>query len=345
MSNDSKSNAVNEYGFEWPPKFNNDVHSSYLDKKLKKDKRYIPQWEALNGSYIRSKALKKMVRKGIPRQYRSDVWMSLSSAKKYMLENEGKYCDLTAKSCDAKIYSKIKDTNGEAQLDIIQRDLSRTFPENPSFKDPILQNNLQDILMAYCLYKPDVGYCQGLNYVVGSLLLATQQPDGKLLPENCFWLLVALMDIIPDYHSVKMSCLNPDCLVLAQLIEKKMPQTHSKVSSFGLPIQMFVTKWFVCLFVDILPFHTVLHVWDTLFYEGFKILFRVAVYQFRLHKYELCAIEDPSQLAFTFREMFWDCKAWDNYEHMKNVFIKTGKMPRQSLISKREIKIMSGQQE
>lgn len=343
MSNDVKYN-INEYGFDWPSTFNDNVHSSYLNKKQLKEDKYIPKWKALNGTYIRSNVLKKMIRKGIPRQYRCDVWMSISSAKRLMLENESKYCELTAKNSDANRYNKIKDSNGEAQLDIIQRDLNRTFPENPGFKEPIMQNNLQDILMAYCLYRPEVGYCQGLNYIVGSLLLATQKPDGELLPEHCFWLLVALLDIIPDYHSIKMSCLNTDCLVLDQLITKKIPKTHSKVSSFGLPLQMFVTKWFVCLFVDILPFHTVLHVWDTLFYEGFKILFRVAVYQFLLHKYELKALEDPSTLALTFREMFWDSKAWDNYEHMKNVFKKTSKMRRESLVSKRQIKISENKQ-
>lgn len=335
MDGDDHSNNE-EYGFDWPSTFDKVKHAKYMEKKSSKDNKLLAKWEALDGNYSRSDSLKKLIRKGIPRQYRCEVWMSVSSARKLQFENEGLYDELSEKSSDKSECSQVKDTSGECQIDIIKRDLKRTFPENPSFKEPVMLNNMQDVLMAFCFYRPQIGYCQGLNFIVGTLLLATQREDGELRPEESFWLLVALIDILPDYYSDKMTNLNSDCLVLNELVRKTVPQTYEIVSSFGLPIQMFITKWFVCLFVDILPFQTVLHIWDTLFYEGEKILFRVAVYQFVLHKHSLKNIQDPSGLAMFFRNLFWDNKAWDDYHYMKNVFKKSSKVSRQNIGKQRE---------
>lgn len=333
----------NEYGFDWPKTFDEEKHRAFLVKQERKRTHQLVKWGRLDGNYRKCKQLKKLVRKGIPKEYRCDVWMSLSGASILKRDNEGLFAKLTARHPDNKSYVEISNAYGEEQLDIICRDLPRTFPENPLLKDPVLYNHMQDVLLAYCLHKPEMGYCQGLNYIAAALLLATRQPDTGPVsgcitgwqPENCFWLLIALVDLIPDYYSRSMSHLNSDCLILERLAKKTVPKTMQSVNQFSIPIQVFVTKWFVCLFVDILPFHTLLHVWDTLFYEGYKILFRVAVYQFVLHKQELKDMADPSQLALFFRELFWDPSAWDSYEYMKSVFRKSGGMSREYIESKR----------
>lgn len=55
----------------------------------------------------------------------------------------------------------------------IIRDLNRTFPTHEFFNDKagIGQNNLLNIMKAYSLYDDEVGYCQGMAFVVGPLLL------------------------------------------------------------------------------------------------------------------------------------------------------------------------------
>lgn len=56
---------------------------------------------------------------------------------------------------------------------IIQRDLARTFPRIDMFKQENGQgqSQMKRILEAYSLYDPDVGYCQGLAFLVGPLLM------------------------------------------------------------------------------------------------------------------------------------------------------------------------------
>jgi hypothetical protein len=50
---------------------------------------------------------------------------------------------------------------------------------------------LSRVLAAYSVYNPDVGYCQGMNFVAALLLLTASE-------EDVFWMLVALVtDVLP----------------------------------------------------------------------------------------------------------------------------------------------------
>ena len=320
-----------EYGFDWPSNYSEQTHKEYLSKHTEKQSKYVPRWKELKKDYARSPKLKKMVRKGIPKAYRFEVWMEISSAGAQMAANPGLYDKLVTR-CAEKTYKGITTEADEQNLTCLKLDIPRTFPEHPGFKEPVVRNNCQDILMAFCLYRPDTGYCQGLNYLVGTLLLATQHPDGELRPEECFWLLVCLIDMLPGYHATGLAGVQRDCRVLEAYFNKKVPTTWGHFASFKLPVQLFAVKWFICLYVDVLPFHTVLHVWDTIFYEGPKILFRVAVYQMISHKDQIKTLDDECKLAMYLKENFtWDPRAWDNYAYMKGVFGKTGKMSKERL--------------
>jgi len=51
-------------------------------------------------------------------------------------------------------------------------DIHRTFPDNRFFKEGKEdRKKLYNILVAYSEFNKDVGYCQGLNYVAGMIIL------------------------------------------------------------------------------------------------------------------------------------------------------------------------------
>lgn len=52
----------------------------------------------------------------------------------------------------------------------IQVDLHRTFPDEEFYKDPIILKTMENILGAYTVRNPTIGYCQGFNFIVGRLL-------------------------------------------------------------------------------------------------------------------------------------------------------------------------------
>jgi len=70
----------------------------------------------------------------------------------------------------------------------IKRDLNRTFPDCPFFfENAEGQIMLQRVLTSLCKYDPSIGYVQGMNFVVGTLLYHCSE-------EIAFWLFVSLIE-------------------------------------------------------------------------------------------------------------------------------------------------------
>lgn len=81
----------------------------------------------------------------------------------------------------------------------IELDLCRTYPTHPYFNgssSASLIEPLRRVLRAFSWRNPSQGYCQGLNFVAGQLLLFFTE-------EETFWMLVHLVEDIlpPNYYS------------------------------------------------------------------------------------------------------------------------------------------------
>jgi hypothetical protein len=66
----------------------------------------------------------------------------------------------------------------EDTLHAIEKDVARTFPEHEYYTyhagHMSGQGYLQNVLRAYAALDPEVGYCQGLNFLAGCILLYCQ---------------------------------------------------------------------------------------------------------------------------------------------------------------------------
>ena len=99
----------------------------------------------------------KKLQQGIPDAIRGMIWQLMCKGKSPELEAQ--YANLLTRT---SIHEKI-----------IQRDLARTFPKHERFAEPggPGQESLFNIIKAYSLYDPEIGYCQGIAFIVGALLL------------------------------------------------------------------------------------------------------------------------------------------------------------------------------
>ncbi|KAL1139491.1 hypothetical protein AAG570_006475 [Ranatra chinensis] len=114
------------------------------------------------------KSVLQALRQGIPKGKRGDVWFYLAE----------KYSPPTP-SFDAKNFPNYNVSYGvllkqlTSHQHAILIDLGRTFPSHSYYSSPLGPGQLAlfNLLKAYSLVDPEVGYCQGLSFIAGILLL------------------------------------------------------------------------------------------------------------------------------------------------------------------------------
>ncbi|QRV94238.1 GTPase-activating protein GYP5 [Ceratobasidium sp. AG-Ba] len=200
------------------------------------------------------KELAQAIENGIPPALRGMMWQLMSASKDAALE---------------KVYSDLlkKPTPHEKS---IMRDLGRTFPNHEFFTESsgIGQENLFNVLKAYSLYDPEVGYCQGLAFIVAALLL--NMPD-----EEAFCVLCRLMHsydlrghFLPDMPGLQLRLYQFD-----RLVEDVLPVLHLHFVRQGVKSSMYCSQWFLTMFSYRLPLDLVFRIMDTVFANGIEAIF------------------------------------------------------------------------
>ncbi|KAG0078310.1 GTPase-activating protein [Linnemannia elongata] len=203
------------------------------------------------------KQLTVMIQKGVPSAIRGLIWQLLAQSKDAQLE--ATYADL------------LKETSSHEKQ--IQRDMSRTFPNHEYFQaEGLGQESLFNVVKAYSLYDAEVGYCQGLSFVVGPLLL--NMPD-----EEAFCVLVKMMSSydMRGHFTPDMNTLQLRLYQFEQLMEETVPLVHKHFLNQGIRSTMYASQWFMTLFAYKFPLDLVFRIYDTLLVEGVESLLRFAI--------------------------------------------------------------------
>lgn len=195
---------------------------------------------------------KSLVLAGIPVSLRPKIWAECSGATS--LRVPGYYEDLVTRSKD----------DSEMEAEIVQQikaDVKRTLRDNVFFRDPDAPGvqRLEELLRAYSLHNPRIGYCQGMNLITASLLLICATS------EDCFWLLVAIIDyILPGgYFDQSLLVARADQLVLRGYVAEVLPRLDAKLSDIGVELEACTFHWFLSLYTGVLTGGEALYrVWD-----------------------------------------------------------------------------------
>ncbi|KAH0637893.1 hypothetical protein KY290_038255 [Solanum tuberosum] len=256
------------------------------------------------------KELEFLVRGGVPRDLRGEVWQAFVGVrarrlKRYYLDlldpesdtGDGQEHDGSSLAEENKRPSKESIHVPEKLRKQIEKDLPRTFPGHPAL-DERGRNSLRRLLIAYARHNPDVGYCQAMNFFAGILLL--MMPE-----ENAFWALVGLIDEYFDgCYSQEMIESQVDQLVFEELVRERFPKLVNHLDYLGMQVAWISGPWFLSIFVNVLPWESVLRVWDVLLFEGNRVmLFRTALALMELYGPAVVTTKDAGDAITLFQSL------------------------------------------
>ncbi len=127
------------------------------------------------------------------------------------------------------------------------------------------------MLYTYVKRNPTVGYCQGLNFIVAHFLRYMEE-------EETFWAVCSLIEsLLPvDYYSAMIGVLI-DQKIFIKIVKVTMPILWAHLKRLSLDPSLVTLQWFICLFSYNLNRDASDEVWDNLFLNGSKVLFRAAL--------------------------------------------------------------------
>lgn len=231
----------------------------------------------------------KKIRGGIPPPLRGVVWQSMAGSR------------------DLALQAKYERLSGETSPyeGAIGKDLNRSFPGVDMFRDPEGdgQRMLGKVLKCFSLYDTKIGYCQGLGFLVGPLLM--HMPD-----KEAFCLLVKLMEQygLRDCFLPDLSGLHVRIYQFRQLLKQHIPSISAHLEMLQIE-PAYVSQWFLSFFAVTCPLPMLFRIFDVIFAEGAsETLMRVALSLMRRNEVKILActeLEDVMQLLLS--RGIWDC--------------------------------------
>ncbi|XP_034946750.1 TBC1 domain family member 4 isoform X2 [Chelonus insularis] len=226
-----------------------------------------------------SKMLLQAIKQGVPRGKRGEVWQFL--AEQFCLKqppidthefpNYNTPYDLLLKQLTSQQHA-------------ILIDLGRTFPNHPYFSSALGPGQLAlfNLLKAYSLLDHEVGYCQGLSFVAGVLLLHMSEDQAFFLLRHLMFRRGLRKLYLPD-----MAALQLHLYQLSRLLHDRLPSIYNHFDKHEVSPTLYAAPWLLTLFASQFPLGFVTRVFDLLFLESSEVIFRVALALLEEHQEQL----------------------------------------------------------
>ena len=164
-----------------------------------------------------------------------------------------------------------KDSKYKSVLQEIKRDINRTF-----YTEKFTKGNgkliLINVLSCLAFIRPEIGYCQGMNFIAGALIELIEEE------EKIFWIFLSFIDNIdmnllylknmPDY-SIRVFQLN-------YYIKLYFPNLFNHFKRNQITPDIIFSKWILTIFANYLPFETCYKIWDLFILDKWKAIFRIS---------------------------------------------------------------------
>ncbi|XP_064305352.1 TBC1 domain family member 1 isoform X2 [Phalacrocorax carbo] len=237
-------------------------------------------WEKMLSAPGRSKIkfdvekIHSAVGQGVPRHHRGEIWKFL--AEQYHLKHQF----LSKQQPKDTPYKELlKQLTSQQHAILI--DLGRTFPTHPYFSAQLGagQLSLYNILKAYSLLDQEVGYCQGLSFVAGVLLLHMSEEDAFKMLKFLMFDMGLRKQYRPD-----MTILQIQMYQLSRLLHDYHRDLYNHLEEHEIGPSLYAAPWFLTMFASQFPLGFVARVFDMLFLQGSEAIFKVALSLLGSHK-------------------------------------------------------------
>ncbi|XP_018585602.2 TBC1 domain family member 30-like [Scleropages formosus] len=274
-------------------------------------------------------ALKAVARlpTGIPKEWRKRVWLTLADQYLHSISIDWE------KTLRFAFNDRSNPDDDSLGIQIV-KDLHRTGCSSYCGQEGEMDRVvLKRVLLAYARWNKAVGYCQGFNVLAALILKVTEGNEGDALK-----VMIYLIDkVLPDsYFANNLRALSVDMAVFRDLLRFKLPELSQHLhylqraanreggGSYEPPLtNVFTMQWFLTLFATCLPHHTVLKIWDSVFFEGSEVLLRVAlaIWAKLADRIEYCQSADEfySTMGYLTQEML-EHELIDSNELMQTVY-------------------------
>ncbi|OCT92656.1 TBC1 domain family member 4 isoform X2 [Xenopus laevis] len=207
------------------------------------------------------------LKEGVTKGKRGEIWQFLSV--QYRLRHR-----LPSKQqpSDVSYNDLLKQLT--AQQHAILVDLGRTFPTHPYFSAQLGagQLSLYNLLKAYSLLDKEVGYCQGISFVAGVLLLHMSEQQAFEMLKFLMYDLGFRKQYRPDMMSLQIQMYQ-----LSRLLHDYQRDLYNHFEENEIAPSLYAAPWFLTLFASQFPLGFVARVFDIIFLQGTEVIFKVAL--------------------------------------------------------------------
>ena len=242
--------------------------SKNKEKKLEW-KYYLNQLFSPDIIFYNSKQIsliKELLISKLPTEKRRDFWFIASGAKREMLNNPGYYSSIL------KNFPNGTQSPGEASLKL---DITRTFPYLDFYKKEENRKKLERILKAFVRRNATIGYSQGLNFIVGRLLMVLEDE------EKTFWVFTQIIeDYLPGDFFLLFAGVRKDMKIIEKLMKKELKFFDENINTC---MSNLISRCFISLFSQTFPENVLYIIWDAFFIYGEEILYKTFIWIAYLH--------------------------------------------------------------
>lgn len=286
----------NTQGFQWK-KIINEPKRSFFESALK----YY---------YVRNKPhFIERVSKGPPESLRWISWIVLSGMPQERYDYVSKLSrENIPEQSEKQILLDIGRTFDEKkQASYAKNSLANSNLNLNILSDDSKNEILNSVLRSLAFVDPDLGYCQGMNFIAAFLLVSSDFNTNEV-----FYLLMSLFSSkynfdfdIRGFYIDKFPLLSCFLFIFDTILSKDMPDLYRCIKKMdGLDNGAWIGKWIQTLYTICLPYEVCVRLWDCILSNGIYFVISFSMALLNSVAKDLMTINDDFDFINYFNNLF-----------------------------------------